>query len=390
MQTIPFTELHLAPLIVDAIYQGGRKGNAGDDPLSSLLNVSVSGGFRYRGSIASLEMVVLTSSMNDPNWPDNLDKETGVYTYFGDNKKPGIALHDTPRKGNELLSKIFNDAQSGKQGRMAVPPIFIFENVGEWRDVIFRGLAVPGTQGLAPAEDLVATWKIVSGRRFQNYRGRFTILDLPIIPREWIVDITFGNIHTLNTPLQWKKWAETGKSTPLVASRSIEHRTRLEQIPSAKRDLENIGIIHDYFSKTPHHFEACAASLVKMLLPNVTEMDLTRPSMDGGRDAIGFLRIGSGPSSILIDFAMEAKCYGLRNSSRVKDVSRLISRIRHRQFGIFITTSHLAAQAYKEIKEDAHPIIIIAAIDIIDLLRQHGYSDPKSIRGWLSTHFPID
>ena len=71
-------ELEDADLVVDAVYEGGRKGNAGDDPLPALLGVSNQGGFRYRGSIRNLELVVLTSTLNDPDWPDELDRESGL------------------------------------------------------------------------------------------------------------------------------------------------------------------------------------------------------------------------------------------------------------------------------------------------------------------------
>ena len=103
MQIVPFSDARSTDLRVDAVYQGGRRGNAGDDPLPLLLNVSNSGGFRYRGRVDALDLVVLMSSGKDPDWPDALDRETGVYTYFGDNKRPGRALHETPRKGNDLL-----------------------------------------------------------------------------------------------------------------------------------------------------------------------------------------------------------------------------------------------------------------------------------------------
>ncbi|WP_163069640.1 restriction endonuclease, partial [Acinetobacter baumannii] len=69
--------------------------------------------------------------------------------------------------------------------------------------------------------------------------------------------------------------------------------------------------------------------------------DVTRPSRDGGRDAVGQLRIGAGPASILVDFALEAKCYSPPGSVGVRDMSRLISRLRHRQFGILVTTTWL-------------------------------------------------
>jgi Restriction endonuclease AspBHI N-terminal len=103
---IPFTELATADLFVDAVYESAGSKIA-DDPLPRLLQVSNMGGFRYRGALADLELVVLTSTLSDPDWPDELDRETGVFTYYGDNKKPGRALHATPRNGNELLRRIF-------------------------------------------------------------------------------------------------------------------------------------------------------------------------------------------------------------------------------------------------------------------------------------------
>jgi hypothetical protein len=90
LRTIPFDRLAVSDLYVDACYEGGRSGNAGDDPLPRLLRVDSQGGFRYRGKVARrLHLLVLTSSLADPDWPDSLDRETGVFTYYGDNKKPG-------------------------------------------------------------------------------------------------------------------------------------------------------------------------------------------------------------------------------------------------------------------------------------------------------------
>ena len=108
------------------------------------------------------------------------------------------------------------------------------------------------------------------------------------------------------------------------------------------------------------------------MMPDVVTLDVTRPSRDGGRDGIGQLRVGTGPSGILVDFALEAKCYSSSNSVGVREMSRLISRLRHRQFGVLVTTSWVDLQAYKEIKEDGHPIIVVSAADIVDLLRRNG------------------
>ena len=358
-------------------------GNAGDDPLPLLVQVSNSGGFRYRGRLDALQLLVLTTSRKDPDWPDTLDRETGVFTYFGDNKRPGRELHDTPRKGNALLRRVFDLAHSGVEGRQQVPPIFLFANTGEWRDVVFLGLAVPGTADLRVSEDLVAIWRISKGSRFQNYRARFSVLDAPSLPRAWIDDIIAGNPHSSNAPPAWSSWVETGQRRTLVATRSIEHRTKLEQIPEKPQGRSILKGIHEYFRDDYHGFERCAAALAKLLLPDISEIDLTRPSRDGGRDAIGSFRIGSGASGILVDFALEAKCYKLSSGVGVKDMSRLISRLRHRQFGILVTTSYLNLQAYREIKEDQHPIIVIAGADIVALLRDNGYSHPDSVKEWL-------
>ena len=130
-------------LHIDAIYYGGRKGNSSDDPLHPLIGVSIQGGFRIIGTKEEPRLIVLTSSLRDPDWPDNVDEDTEIYTYFGDNKKPGLELHGTPRYGNILLRDIFANAHGTKKDRQKVPPVLIFTRAGDYRDVKFLGLAVP-------------------------------------------------------------------------------------------------------------------------------------------------------------------------------------------------------------------------------------------------------
>lgn len=180
-----FEHLRDADLHVNAVYRGRRSANAGDDPLNRLLGVSLMGGFRYLGTLDALKLVVLTTSLNDPDWPDVVDRETGTFTYYGDNKKPGQELHDTPRFGNEILRRVFQMAHGGAAERRNMPPILIFASAGTYRDMIFVGLAVPGTTDLRAAEDLVAVWKVDHNKRFQNYRARFTILDAHIVTQGW-------------------------------------------------------------------------------------------------------------------------------------------------------------------------------------------------------------
>ena len=104
---------------------------------------------------------------------------------------------------------------------------------------------------------------------------------------------------------------------------------------------------------------------------------------------MGKLKVGQGPGAILVDFSLEAKCYGPSNSVGVREVARLISRLRHRQFGVLVTTSYVNEQAYREIKEDQHPIMVIAAIDIATILKHHGISGQAAVKAWLTAEFSV-
>lgn len=385
MRTISSDQLSTVDLAVDCLYQGGRKGNAGDDPLHLLLPVSNQGGFRIVGTKNRPRLVVLTTGLDDPDWPDEIEKETGRFTYFGDNKLPGNGLHDTPRYGNLLLKNMFGLAHGSAEQRMDAPPVLIFAKGGSGRDMVFLGLAVPGGESLDQNNDLVAVWRLRDGSRFQNYRATFTILDVPLVSRQWIAELADGNPLGPSCPAAWRAWVERGTFFPLKAPRTLEYRAREEQLPKDAFGNAIISRIHAHFSDDPYRFEACAARLAQMMLPAVAgNIDLTRAVRDGGRDAVGRYRIGEGPSSVLVDFALEAKCYHPSKSVGVKELSRLISRLRHRQFGVLVTTSFVASQAYQEIKEDQHPIVIISAIDIVKLLIRHGIGGQAELDEWLS------
>ena len=119
--------------------------------------------------------------------------------------------------------------------------------------------------------------------------------------------------------------------------------------------IEMLQYIHDYFYNEERKsdstkFEPFAIAITTLADSNIISCDNTRPSRDGGRDEIGEYRIMNGLNQALKTvFAVEAKCYDLNNAVGVKETSRLISRIRHRQFGVFVTTSYVDIQAYKEI-----------------------------------------
>jgi hypothetical protein len=148
MKTFDFKDLQESNLIIDAVYQGGQIGNAADDPINKILQVGNQGGFRYAGGIDHLKYIVLYTSGENLDWPDSINPETGIFKYYGDNRKPGHELHDTSKKGNLILKNLFDSLYSTDHPRQKIPPIFIFEKYPterSSRSVQFKGLCVPGT-----------------------------------------------------------------------------------------------------------------------------------------------------------------------------------------------------------------------------------------------------
>lgn len=291
----------------------------------------------------------------------------------------------------ERGTRYFSAFQSLHGGaRRSIPPFLVFTKGPAARDVFFRGLAVPGSPHNAQ-DDLVAVWRTRQGQRFQNYRAVFTVLAAPVIRRTWITDLRSGDPHTANAPPAWERWVQSGSYSPLAAPITVRHRTRAEQTPSDSNGRMIVATIIRYFKEHPmreYAFEACAAQIAMLMDPHITECDLTRPWRDGGRDALGLYRIGSPDSHLNVEFAIEAKCKEMEAGAGVHDTSRLIARLRHRQFGVFVTTSYLAEQAYKEIVDDGHPVVIVAAKDIARILADVGYSSVDAVSAWLTQRFP--
>ena len=407
MRIISFTHVPDANLIVDAVYESSHDGQLAGEALSGLLpGVGNQGGFRPSGRGEDKNLVVLFSTGEDKDWPDTLDLNTGQFVYFGDNKTPGHEIHETQKGGNKILRRVFELLHATPPNRALIPPFLIFKKLQTEqgsRSVQFKGIAVPGYPGMSTTEDLIAVWKTTQGQRFQNYKSTFTVLDIATLSRQWINDILAGNANSENAPDVWKNWMDRGHYQPLKSEPTTIIRSEAEQTPDTPLKRTILKAVWSYFDdedetakkRLAFIFERFAARIFQMHDHRVIVDEITRGVVDGGRDAIGRYLLGLSDDPVYAEFSLEAKCYrpsidGLAvNRVGVKEVSRLISRIRHRQFGVLVTTSVVHRQAYQEVREDRHPIVFISGRDIAEILIKAGYNTKAAVDRYLQTEFPV-
>ena len=389
MESIGFDDLPRADLTVDTRYEAGPWHNVRSDPLARLLPVGNQGGFRYYGSRPSPRLAVLYTTGAIAEWPDELDEATGTATYYGDNRRAGHQLHDTPRRGNEILFETFSRMRESSGARAQLPVFLLFESIGGGRDVRFRGLLVPGSPLLHADEELNAVWRSEKGERFQNYRAKFTVLDVGQVTRAWIEDVIAGNPLSANAPGAWRQWVEHFRYRPLLAPAIAPARSRVEQLPDASDSAgwKLLDGVYQAFAPDPFTFERAAVALAQLAVPLPMSMEVTRPVADGGRDAIGTMSIGPAMDPVRLQVALEAKCYSPgKTAAGVKDMSRLTSRLRYRDLGFFVTTSYVGKQAYDEIRSDLHPVVVLSGGDIVKELRRTGVYSPRDFNSWLASN----
>tara|TARA_R110002096_G_scaffold436086_1_gene667159 strand:+ start:49832 stop:50077 length:246 start_codon:yes stop_codon:yes gene_type:complete len=80
-------------------------------------------------------------------------------------------------------------------------------------------LAAPGAPDLAETQDLTAIWKTKDGKRFQNYKAVFTILDVDVVARTWIEALIDGKAQRDDGPDAWREWIETGVARPRLQAK---------------------------------------------------------------------------------------------------------------------------------------------------------------------------
>lgn len=377
-------------LLVDAPYRNTGNWRNPDDQFYSFFtfkgkSINNNSGFKPKSrnngstSITDCGFCVIVTNREEPEWPDSLDLRTGILTYYGDNREPGRAVHNTPIGGNALLAHVFERLHN--HDREAICPFLYFESfdgANGKKYMRFRGLAVPGAQGVK-IDDLVGGWRRRQSERFLNYKATFTILKEETVSKAWLEEIVNGvaPVQASGCPPNFARWVNTGTYEPLVTEETPRPRTTREQEPAP--GLET-SILEKLRSLTARQFEYAVRDLLELM--GYSEPQVTPAVRDNGRDVVAKYRAGYGDHSLLLDVSCEAKRWGRGNAVGVAELARLIARLRHKDFGVFVTTSTFNAQAQQELIADGHHVVLIAGGDIAKILIANQMVD-SALDRWL-------
>lgn len=334
--------------------------------------------------IVNCAFCILVTNFGETEWPDFLDRESGIFTYYGDNRSPG-KLEETAVGGNRLLRQVFELVHQHRRAEVA--PFLCFEKFKDetGTQMRFLGLACPGGQGLSHLDDLVAVWRVTGIERFQNYRAMFTILREDSVVKDWLEDMVGGTpaVESKYCPPAWKRWVESGMYTPLQCDRQLEPRTKKEQLPTDERQRLILMAIYEQLSD--REFEFASADLVRLMDERFTATAVSRAVRDGGCDVVCSYRVGHATHQVTLSAYVEAKRWNPQSSVGVKPMMRLISRLKHRDIGVFVTTSFFDQQVQRELIEDHHPVILVAGGDIARLLISKDIGDTEQVRRWIES-----
>lgn len=309
---------NLIELQIDADYRNTNNWKNPDDVFNRFFRfsdgkgVNNTSGFRPKSKsgknteITDCGFCILVTNFSESEWPDYIDRENGIFIYYGDNRSAGKQLEDTPVGGNRLLSSTFSNLHTNKRDK--IPPFLCFEKVAADNGTYmkFLGLACPGAQEVSALNDLVAVWRVKDDCRFQNYRATFTILKEEKISKAWLEDIVAGipTSQSVHCPKTWKLWVKTGIYSPLKCIRQLEPRSKKHQLPATKMEHD---VLNKLYNLTDREFEFAAAHIVQLMDRRFTDLIVTQAVRDGGRDVICNYRVGHSFHQVSLNAFIEAK-----------------------------------------------------------------------------------
>ena len=112
-------------------------------------------------------------------------------------------------------------------------------------------------------------WRSENGQRFQNYRAKFTVLDVAHISRAWIDDVLAGNPLSALAPEPWRQWVATRTYRALEAPTITPVRTREQQLPAVddRAGWQLLNDLYATFQPNPVGFERIAVNIAQLAVP---------------------------------------------------------------------------------------------------------------------------
>jgi len=332
-------------------------------PLDS--GIANSGGIRNicRQPNNKIEFLVFVSnssgrSIAENPWQDQIDLEAGRIKYWGDAKASADREYDE-FMGNSWIKRVYRDYYA-KNKRDEAPPVLVFEKT-ESGYVEFRGLCI--------IEDLKIERFKQGGDIVGNYLVELTVLNTDKIKLEWIHDRVKNNTDR-KAPEVWKKWVSEG----IVDEYHVwldKVREASDQKPEGKNRELIEGMRTEFEDKQPG---TRLEYLVKELLSNLKgfkNVEVTPTSGDRGVDIRGNIELFNELEMPDIDpkikFKAQVKNKNLESGIPGKDVSRLASRIKAGEIGLFITTTYFTGPAQEE-TYSSYPVKLIPGKELSKML----------------------
>jgi hypothetical protein len=152
-------------------------------------------------------------------------------------------------------------------------------------------------------------------------------------------------------------------------------------------DRPLLDLVYQHFKDRPDDFEQFAADLWRVSEPNVDKIDVTRPWRDGGRDAIGKTCLVPMPTPLPSSspWRPSARAHQQRRRERDKPTHLAAPAPPIRRPGHYPLPRY---QAYREIREDGHPVVVLAGRDVIERLKDRGLDNITAIRQHLHDAYP--
>ncbi len=340
----------------------------------------------------------------DTPWKDTFDVDNGHIHYFGDNKSPDSAGHES--KGNEALIKAFqaHSALEKESRNSAIPLLFyrsVTVNSKKKGYIEFNGF------GMIRNIQLITQYCLKTKRSFSNYQYDFIIFSMAeegeTFDWNWISARRDSNLSLAETnqlaPKSWQRWLKYGEGALNSSRRRVSRLHVLpskdQQPPKGSEELALLKEIYAFYHHKKSNFEALASLVTEKIIKdnggNYVTGWITDAGRDGGADFYGRMDIGNGFGTAKIILLGQAKCESIGAPTGGNHIARTVARLKRGWIGSYVTTSYFSPDVQQEIIEDSYPILLVNGDKLVKtvkiILHEQGWQSLNAYLRWVDTEY---